>query len=151
MADDYAPDRFLSMLCVELVPLDGGGARLRLASAGHPLPLLLRADGQVEQVARPQLLLGVVPDPGYRADVAELRPGDALVCVTDGVTERTDGVRQFDDDDGLARLITGWAGLPAAVIADRIRAAVDDFAAVPPHDDVAVLVLAARPRDAYFR
>ena len=59
--------------------------------------------------------------------------------------------RQFDDDDGLARLITGWARLPAAVIADRIRAAVDDFAAVPPHDDVAVLVLAARPRDAYFR
>ena len=42
VADDYAPDRFLSMLCVELVPLDGGGARLRLASAGHPLPLLLR-------------------------------------------------------------------------------------------------------------
>ena len=59
VADDYAPDRFLSMLCVELVPLDGGGARLRLASAGHPLPLLLRADGQVEQAARPQLLLGV--------------------------------------------------------------------------------------------
>ena len=70
-------------------------------------------------------------------------PGDALVCVTDGVTERTDGVRQFDDDNGLARLISGWAGLPAAVIADRIRAAVDDFAGVPPHDDVAVLVLAA--------
>ena len=151
VADDYAPDRFLSMLCVELVPLDGGGARLRLASAGHPLPLLLRADGQVEQAARPQLLLGVVPDPGYHADVAELRPGDALVCVTDGVTERTDGVRQFDDDNGLTRLISGWAGLPAAVIADRIRAAVHDFAGVPPHDDVAVLVLAARPRDAYFR
>jgi serine phosphatase RsbU (regulator of sigma subunit) len=109
------------------------------------------ADGQVEQAARPQLLLGVVPDPGYHADVAELRPGEALVCVTDGVTERTDGVRQFDDDNGLARLISGWAGLPAAVIADRIRAAVDDFAGVPPHDDVAVLVLAARPRDAYFR
>ena len=139
------------MLCVELVPMDGGGARLRLASAGHPLPLLLLADGQVEQAARPQLLLGVVPDPGYHADVAELRPGEALVCVTDGVAERTVGVRQFDDDIGLARLLSGWGGLPAAVIADRIRAAVDDFAGVPSHDDVAVLVLAARPRDTYFR
>jgi serine phosphatase RsbU (regulator of sigma subunit) len=148
VADDYAPDRFLSMLCVEIVPLDSGGARLRLASAGHPLPLLLHATGQVEQVGEPQLLLGVMPDPGYHADLAELAPGDVLICVTDGVTERTDGIRQLDDDDGLARLITGWTGLPAAAIADRIRGAVHDFAARPPHDDVAVLVLAARPRNA---
>ncbi len=144
VADDYAPDRFLSMLCVEIVPLDSGGARLRLASAGHPLPLLLRATGQVEQVGEPQLLLGVLPDSGYHADAALLAPGDVLICVTDGVTERTDGARQLDDDDGLARLITGWTGLPAAAIADRIWAAVHDFSASPPRDDVAVLVLAAR-------
>ena len=43
-----------SMLCVEIVPLGRGGARLRLASAGDPLPLLLRATGQVEQVGEPQ-------------------------------------------------------------------------------------------------
>ena len=144
VADDYAPDRFLSMLCVEIVPLDSGGARLRLASAGHPLPLLLRATGQVEQVGEPQLLLGAMPDSGYHADPALLAPGDVLICVTDGVTERTDGARQLDDDDGLARLITGWTGLPAAAIADRIWAAVHDFSASPPHDDVAVLVLVAR-------
>jgi serine phosphatase RsbU (regulator of sigma subunit) len=151
VADDYAPDRFLSMLCVEIVPLDGGGARLRLASAGHPLPLLLRATGQVESAGEPQLLLGVMPDTGYRADAAELAPGDVLICVTDGVTERTDGARQLDDDGGLARLISGWAGLPAGAIADRIRAAVHDFADRPPHDDVAVLVLAARPPNAASR
>jgi serine phosphatase RsbU (regulator of sigma subunit) len=150
VADDYAPDRFLSMLCVEIVPLDSGGVRLRLASAGHPLPLLLRATGQVEAVGQPQLLLGVMPDPGYHADLAELAPGDALICVTDGVTERADGTRRLDDDDGLARLITGWTGLAAGAIADRIRTAVHDFAAGPPHDDVAVLVLAARPRERFF-
>jgi hypothetical protein len=145
VTDDYAPDRFLSMLCAEVVPLDGGGARLRLASAGHPLPLVLRATGQVEQAGEPQLLLGITPDPRYHADTAELAPGDALICVTDGVTERTDGTRQLDDDDGLARLITRCTGLPAGAIADRIRAAVHDFAAAPPHDDVAVLVLTAQP------
>ena len=92
-----------------------------------------------------------MPDPGYHTDVAELAPGDVLICVTDGVTERTDGARQLDDDDGLARLITGWAGLPAGAIADRIRSAVYDFAPEPPQDDVAVLVLAARPRTAHSR
>ena len=82
----------------------------RSSAAQRPLAVAAR------EPERSQLLLGLGPDPGYRADVAE-----------------------------LPRLITGRAGLPAAVIADRIRAAVDDFAAVPPHDDVAVLVLAARP------
>ena len=44
--DEDAPDRFLSMLCGEVVPLRGGGARVTLASAGHPLPWLLRASGR---------------------------------------------------------------------------------------------------------
>jgi anti-sigma regulatory factor (Ser/Thr protein kinase) len=144
--DEDAPDRFLSMLCGEVVPLRGGGARVTLASAGHPLPWLLRASGEAEQVGEPQLLLGIVPEPGYRAGVTELAAGDALICVTDGVTERTDGTRQLDDDNGLARLMTGWAGLPATVIAERIHAAVQEFADDPPHDDIAVLVLAAERR-----
>ena len=125
------------------------GRGFALASAGHPLPLLLRATGQVEQVGEPQLLLGVMPDPGYHVDVAELAPGDVLICVTDGVTKRTDGARQLDDDDGLARLITGWAGLPAGAIADPDPGRRPRFRSRPPRDDVAVLVLAARPLTAH--
>jgi len=116
-----------------------------LRPATHPLPLLLRAARPAEPVGEPQVLLGVLPDPGYQASVIELAPGDALICVTDGVTERTDGVRQLDDGDGLARLVSGWAGLPAADIVGRLHAAVHDFTAEPPRDDIAMLVLAARP------
>ncbi|MFI9149605.1 SpoIIE family protein phosphatase [Streptomyces sp. NPDC053367] len=140
---DGPQTRFLSLLYGELVPLEGGGVRCTLASAGHPLPLLLGRDGGVRTVARPQTLLGVVEDETYTSDTFELRPGDSLLCVTDGVTERRDGIRQFDDGDGLATALTGCAGLEAELIAERIRRLVHDFGDQPPEDDLALLVLQA--------
>ncbi|MFJ6560923.1 SpoIIE family protein phosphatase [Streptomyces sp. NPDC091412] len=134
--------RFLSLLYGELVPFDGG-VRCTLASAGHPLPLVLGREGGVRTVARPQALLGVIEDETYACETFELRPGDTLLCVTDGVTERRSGSRQFDDGDGLATALAGCAGLDAEPIAERIRRLVHDFGTGPPEDDLALLVLQA--------
>ncbi|MGW1224680.1 SpoIIE family protein phosphatase [Streptomyces sp. NPDC001478] len=140
---DTGQSRFLSLLYGELVPLPGGGARCTLVSAGHPLPLLLRPDGTVRPAAEPQLLLGVMDDAVYETQSFELAPGDSLLCVTDGVTERRSGPLMFDDGDGLARALSGCAGLDAEGIADRIKNAVHAFAERPPDDDLALLVLQA--------
>ncbi|MFI6464347.1 SpoIIE family protein phosphatase [Streptomyces sp. NPDC050538] len=134
--------RFLSLLYGELVPFDGG-VRCTLASAGHPLPLLLGPDGSVGTAARPQTLLGVIEDVTYTSETFELRPGDSLLCVTDGVTERRSGSVQFDDGDGLATALTGCAGLSAELIAERIKRLVHEFGGRPPEDDMALLVLQA--------
>ncbi|MEU6670680.1 SpoIIE family protein phosphatase [Streptomyces sp. NPDC046727] len=134
--------RFLSLLYGELTPHEGG-VRCTLASAGHPLPLVLAPDGTVRTAARPQTLLGVVEDETYTSETLELRPGDSLLCVTDGVTERRSGSRQFDDGDGLAHALSGCAGLSAELIAERIRRLVHDFGGGLPEDDLALLVLQA--------
>ncbi|MEV5143913.1 ATP-binding SpoIIE family protein phosphatase [Streptomyces sp. NPDC052727] len=134
--------RFLSLLFGELTPYEGG-VRCTLASAGHPLPLVLSPDGTVRTAARPQTLLGVVEDETYTSETLDLRPGDSLLCVTDGVTERRSGTRQFDDGDGLARALSGCAGLGAERIAERIRRLVHDFGGGLPEDDLALLVLQA--------
>ncbi|MFC9679715.1 SpoIIE family protein phosphatase [Streptomyces sp. NPDC056948] len=139
---DGPQTRFLSLLYGELVPFDGG-VRCTVASAGHPLPLLLGAGGEVHTTAQPQTLLGVVEDATYTSDTFELRPGDTLLCVTDGVTERRSGSRQFDDEDGLAAALAGCAGLDAELIAERIKRLVHEFGARPPADDLALLVLQA--------
>ncbi|MFE5033480.1 SpoIIE family protein phosphatase [Streptomyces sp. NPDC056683] len=140
---DGPQTRFLSLLYGELTPLDGGGVRCTLASAGHPLPLRLGPDGEVSTAARPQTLLGVVEDETYTSETIELAPGDSLLCVTDGVTERRSGSRQFDDGDGLARALAGCAGLNADLIAERIRRLVHEFGGGQPEDDLALLVLQA--------
>ncbi|WP_262418291.1 SpoIIE family protein phosphatase [Streptomyces sp. SP2-10] len=142
VSGDGPQTRFLSLLYGELTPHDGG-VRCTLASAGHPLPLVLGPDGTVRTAARPQTLLGVVEDETYTSETLELRPGDSLLCVTDGVTERRSGSRQFDDGDGLARALSGCAGLSAEQIAERIRRLVHDFGGGLPEDDLALLVLQA--------
>ncbi|MER5193255.1 SpoIIE family protein phosphatase [Streptomyces sp. NPDC002755] len=139
---DGPQTRFLSLLYGELAPFEGG-VRCTLASAGHPLPLLLAPDGSVATGGRPQTLLGVIEDVTYTSDSLELRPGDSLLCVTDGVTERRSGLRQFDDEDGLAVALAGCAGLDAELIAERIRRLVHEFGERPPEDDLALLVLQA--------
>ncbi|MEU5094670.1 SpoIIE family protein phosphatase [Streptomyces sp. NPDC020996] len=139
---DGPQTRFLSVLYGELIPFEGG-VRCTLASAGHPLPLLLGPDGGVRTVARPQTLIGVVEDETYTSETFELRPGDSLLCVTDGVTERRCGSRQFDDADGLATALAGCAGLSARRIAERIRRLVHEFGGDAPDDDLALLVLQA--------
>ncbi|MFG1943531.1 SpoIIE family protein phosphatase [Nonomuraea sp. NPDC048826] len=137
--------RFLSLLCGELTPLPQGGALCTIASAGHVPPLLLRADGKVEPVATPQLLLGIETDARFSVESFELAPEEVLLCVTDGVTERRNGDRLLDDDDGLARLLSECAGLSANAVAERVRQAVESFADSPSRDDVALLVLRAMP------
>ncbi|MFI6087122.1 SpoIIE family protein phosphatase [Streptomyces sp. NPDC051218] len=141
---DGATSRFLSLLYGELVPTDDGGVRCTVASAGHPLPLLLSPDGTVRAAATPQLLLGVVDDATYTSETFDLRTGDTLLCVTDGVTERRTGQLMFDDGDGLATALASCAGLDAALVAERIKRLVHEFSERPPDDDLAVLVLQAQ-------
>ncbi|OAH14599.1 SpoIIE family protein phosphatase [Streptomyces jeddahensis] len=138
--------RFLSLLYGELEPESAaGGARCRVASAGHPPPLRLTADGSVVPAASPQILLGIDQDYEFHADTFVLAPGETLLCVTDGVTERRRGKRQLDDGDGLADILRGCGGLGAQAVAERVRRATHDFSPEPIKDDIAILVLEALP------
>ena len=111
-----------------------------LVSAGHPLPLVLRPDGTVREAAVPQPLLGVMDEVKYEPDLLVLYPGEVMLCVTDGVTERRDGARMLGDDQGLERLLGGCTGLSAGAVAARIQRAVHDYGAAPSEDDLAIVV-----------
>ncbi|MFF4018662.1 SpoIIE family protein phosphatase [Streptomyces sp. NPDC001843] len=138
--------RFLSLLYGELEPDSvAGGARCTVASAGHPPPLRLTTDGSVTPAADPQMLLGIEEHAEFRADSFTLAPGETLLCVTDGVTERRRGTRQLDDDDGLAKVLRKCVGLGAKAVAECVRRTVHDFSTEPLKDDLAVLVLEALP------
>ncbi|MEU0075437.1 SpoIIE family protein phosphatase [Streptomyces sp. NPDC006332] len=138
--------RFLSLLYGELEPDPvAGGARCTMACAGHPPPLRLAADGAVTPAADPQMLLGIEEHAEFHVNSLTLAPGESLLCVTDGVTERRRGARQLDDDDGLAEVLRRCVGLGAKAVAECVRRAVHDFSSEPIEDDLAVLVLEAVP------
>ncbi|WP_165989836.1 SpoIIE family protein phosphatase [Streptomyces sp. YIM 98790] len=138
--DEGARSRFLTLLYGELSAKADGGAELKMVCAGHPLPLRLRQDGSVEPAADPQPLLGVMDDLRLHEQTVTLDPGDVLLCVTDGVTERREGTRMLGDD-GLAEILKTCTGLNAGAVAAKIKRAVERFASAPLSDDMAILTL----------
>ncbi|MFI8085275.1 SpoIIE family protein phosphatase [Kitasatospora sp. NPDC086009] len=138
--DEGSRSRFLTLLYGELTPRPDGSTELSMVCAGHPLPLRLRTDGQVDRAATPQPLLGVMEELDLTAEHLVLSPGEVLLCVTDGVTERREGSRMLGDD-GLAEVLTGCTGLTAGAVALRVQRAVERFAPEPPSDDMAILTL----------
>ncbi|MFD5494245.1 SpoIIE family protein phosphatase [Streptomyces sp. NPDC001812] len=138
--DEGARSRFLTLLYGELRPQEDGSAELKVVCAGHPLPLRLRQDGTVEPAAEPQPLLGVIEDLDLYEQTVTLDPGDVLLCVTDGVTERREGLNMLGDD-GLAEVLKTCTGLTAGAVAARIMRAVERFASDAPSDDMAILAM----------
>jgi PAS domain S-box-containing protein len=122
----------------------GGGTRLSVAVGGHPSPLVMRADGGVEEFGAEGTLLGLVDDPKLTDVTADLAPGDAILLYTDGVTEAWAPHRVWTPEQ-LAGVVEGAAGESAQAIVDHVaRAALADLPG-PPRDDVAMLALRLAP------
>ncbi len=62
-------------------------ARLTVALAGHPPPLLIGADGEVSLVGEHGTLLGVLDPIDVGLTRVELEPGDTLLLYTDGLPD----------------------------------------------------------------
>lgn len=133
--------RFCTAAVVRIA-VDEGDARLTVAVGGHPLPLIVRADGRVEEAGTPGTLLGVVEDVAIVDRIHDLRPGDALVMVTDGVVEASADPAWRDNQ--LPRLLSSSVGVTAEAIAQRIETAISEVRERRT-DDVAILVLRRPP------
>jgi serine phosphatase RsbU (regulator of sigma subunit)/anti-sigma regulatory factor (Ser/Thr protein kinase) len=138
--DEGERSRFLTLLC-GVLQQDGDAMRVEMVSAGHPLPMIVRANGGVDQVGRPQSLLGVVDDVRYFEEHHRLSRGELFVAVTDGVLERRIGSLMIGEDGLATELATVGTSLPAQSVAERVRRLVVEFAPEAPRDDMAVLVL----------
>lgn len=143
--DENPSSRFLTMLYGEMSPVEGteGEMRIRLVSAGHPLPLRLRAGGEAYPVGTSQPLLGAFEDIGFFTETVEVRPGDVLLAVTDGVTERREGDDMLGEE-GLVKIFSNCSGLTAQAVITRIERELEEFAPGGHGDDTAMLVMRFR-------
>jgi PAS domain S-box-containing protein len=133
-------EQFLTMTYANL-RVHEEATELAIASAGHPLPLLLHADGRLEQVGEPGTLLGVVPELELHPIVVELEPGDTLVFYTDGVTDARSETGALFGIEGLKSAVLGCMGCDAAEIAERIESSLTDAQVERPRDDIAIVVV----------
>lgn len=145
MMDAEDPQLFCTLATVLVLrPTTGTppGLGIELVLAGHERPILVRASGQAELVGRHGTAVGLTHNVSPTPTQHWLRPGDALVAYTDGVTERRLGREQFGQDR-LTKALTTAAGRPAADLVATVRDAVDEFSSDPYRDDIAILAIRA--------
>src|SRR5688572_8865718 len=139
------PTLATALVCrVEQTPAEEaeGLRRLRWASAGHPDPMLLLADGSVRDLSAavgPPLGIGWL---GARVDGQVPMPeGSTLLLFTDGLFER----RGVPLDEGRAQvreIVERNADLPLTLLCDRL---LEELLGDGVEDDVAVLAVRAHP------
>jgi len=76
-----------------------------LVQAGHPHPLLIRADGGMEFLGAGGLPIGLVADATYSVFKTYLKRGDRLFLYSDGFTECKTKHGDMLDEDGLLELV----------------------------------------------
>ena len=90
-------------VCLALVLVDTTTGQATFVTAGTEPPLLLRANGEAEEINLSGLPLGVMPDHAYTATTRTLETGDVLLLFTDGLTEARRG-KDFLGYEGVTRL-----------------------------------------------
>ncbi|MET9108727.1 PP2C family protein-serine/threonine phosphatase [Streptomyces zhihengii] len=123
----------------------GDAVDLRLTSGGHPAPLIVRADGTVEEADTHGTLVGALPTVTARTAAVSLAPGESCVLYTDGITEARGGPMgdvQFGEER-LRRALAGCAGMPSAGIVEHVQMLAAQWLGTRHHDDMAVVVISA--------
>lgn len=121
---------------------------LRLTSAGHLAPLIVRRDGSVEETGTRGMLVGVVPEIHATTCETMLQPGETCLLYTDGVTEARGGPLgdELFGEARLAAAVSECAGLPAEAVVERIMMLTAEWIRQRGHDDVAVVAITAPRR-----
>jgi sigma-B regulation protein RsbU (phosphoserine phosphatase) len=137
------PDARFVTACYAVLEPSGG---LAWALAGHPPPLLLRAEGEPAEPlgtdAGPPL--GLFDDARFECRSTRLGPGDTLVFYTDGVTEALNVDGEMFGEERLRRALEEARRDDPWVVLDRVLEALGrHMDGGAPADDVTLLVLRA--------
>lgn len=142
LSADDSNGMFVTLVLARYDPENGA---LDYCNAGHPRPVLVRADGSVSLVGDiTGTVVGAVPEAEFSAARIELRSGDRLVYYTDGVTEARAPDGRFFGEPGLLALLERHGAEPLEALCDRVRHELDEFQAGKRADDITLLILERR-------
>ncbi|MBR0658675.1 PP2C family protein-serine/threonine phosphatase [Neoroseomonas oryzicola] len=126
--------------------LDPATGSLEYASAGHPPPLLMGAEGAVRELPGCDgIVLGVRPAQEYPLRRQTLAPDEVLFLYTDGVTEAVDPAGNLFGEERLAATLASHRGLDCQdLLAAVVSEAVTFASSAPQADDITCLALRYR-------
>ncbi len=127
--------------------LDLTTGEMEWASAGHPPPLLMHADGVTLSAVKPQgpnekvePALGLFPDTAFHSRHATIAPGDMLVLYTDGITESENDEGDIFDEAGIETALREQAHESVADCLEQVVLDAQDFTGNPHFNDDVCLI-----------
>jgi serine phosphatase RsbU (regulator of sigma subunit) len=122
LCDKVGGQKYATLVIARLL----GSGEMELINCGHVPPLLVSGD-TITRLEEGNLPVGLVAGAEFQATRLQLKPGDRLLLVTDGVTEAEDAEGEFF---GMERLENcgkdGFAAIEQAVTAFRGNTALTD-------------------------
>ncbi len=138
--EDMATEHYFTMLLAEV---DFETGAVTMSQAGHPHPVVLRADGGVEQTGPGGLPVGLIEGADYPLFQMTLAPGDRLFLLSDGITECPGAAGGMLGEDGLADMISQIGRDPLGSLAKTLLARLSAYTGTDAFpDDVSGMVLA---------
>ncbi len=115
---------FATMFCAFL---DVESGRLVYSNGGHCAPFLL-IENKVAPLDIPSgTLIGAIPNLRYTSKEITLRPGETLICYTDGVTEARNSSDEEFSEERLGGVIERGNNQSLEALMDTIRREVADY------------------------
>lgn len=123
--------------------LDAERRIFEYTNAGHLLPIILRAGGDVQELTNGGAVLGVFPDWQYHDSRLQFREGDRLLLFTDGITEAALPEGEEFGDQRLIESARKYAAKPLADFKELLLGDVKQFCAFQLRDDATLIALSA--------
>lgn len=103
---EFPFDRFDKFFTINYLLLNVRSGRMRYSSAGHPAPLLVRADGSWRLLDAGGPIVGVDGITPFDEGEVQLLAGDRIYLYSDGITEHmSDNNEQFGVERMIRRLV----------------------------------------------
>jgi sigma-B regulation protein RsbU (phosphoserine phosphatase) len=121
--------------------LDDDGS-ITIVNAGHCPPMIVRADGTIEEIDSTGPVVGIVPNARWHSTTLTLNPGELLVLYSDGVIESPSAGGDDFGVDGIVRSLPR-STCPRAVASAIVDAAMTHAGSGTQYDDLSVMVIGA--------
>jgi len=138
MLSELRTDSYFTMVYADLEIASG---RVRLVQAGHPHPVLQRANGRIELIGQGGFPVGVFPNAEFEEISVQLDPGDRLFISSDGLIDSENARGEPLGDDGLQAILRTNAVLRGNALLESICWSAANYSGGVRSDDISAVLV----------